>query len=201
MWATVVEVVNLGYLWPHHVKETGLASFIEALNGPQKVVNRLEADDSIGVRDGDTRRVPSEPEALFKVVLGVLNGLSQGPALIALMPPGNPDVVFVGDAVELSIEVAEQIVIERVWLVARLGIRPPPLHLSGGDDDFVRNHCVKPEIVAEFAEEPEDLVADLRQIAVGVKPVGRRASFGFEGRYISEVGIGQEFTSELSQSV
>ena len=47
--ATVVEVVNLGYLRPHHVEETGLAPFIEALNGPQEVVNRLEADDSIGI--------------------------------------------------------------------------------------------------------------------------------------------------------
>ena len=49
MQATVVEVVNLGYLRPHHVEETGLAPFIEALNGPQEVVNRLEADDSIGI--------------------------------------------------------------------------------------------------------------------------------------------------------
>ena len=46
---TVMEVVNLGYLRPHHVEETRFASFIEALNGPQEVVNRLETDDSIGI--------------------------------------------------------------------------------------------------------------------------------------------------------
>ena len=201
MQATVVEVVNLGYLRPHHVEETGLAPFIEALNGPQEVVHRLEADNGIGVRDGDTRRVPAEPEALFKVVLSVLNGSPQGITLVALMSPSNPDVVFVGDVVELSVEIAEQVVIERVRLVARLGIRLAPLHLFGSDYDFVCNHGVKPEVVAEFAEEPEDLVADLRQVVVGVESVGRPASFGLEGRYTSKVGIGQEFVTELGQPV
>lgn len=74
----MVEVVNLGDLRPHHVEETGFASFIEALNGPQEVVNRLETDDSIGVRDGDARRVPSESEALFKVALSVLKRKDAG---------------------------------------------------------------------------------------------------------------------------
>ena len=146
-------------------------------------------------------RVPSEPEAVFKIVLSVLSGSPQGPSLVALMSPSNPDVVFVGDAVELSVEIAEQVVIERVRLVARLGIRLAPLHLFGSDYDFVCNHGVKPEVVAEFAEEPEDLVADLRQVVIGVESVGRPASFGVKGRYTSEVRIGQEFVTELGQPV
>ena len=45
----VVKVVNFGDLRPHRVEETRFTSFIEPLNGPQEVVNRLEADGGTGV--------------------------------------------------------------------------------------------------------------------------------------------------------
>ena len=80
------------------------------------------------------RRFPSESEMLFELVLSLFNSLFQRLASIAFTSLGYTDVVFVGNAVELGVEIADQVIIEGVRLVACLGIR---------GYDFVRNYGSK----------------------------------------------------------
>ena len=53
-----------------------------------------------------------EPEALFEVVLGVFDCSSQRLAPVTLPSSGDTDVVFVGDTVELSVELTDEGIIE-----------------------------------------------------------------------------------------
>lgn len=196
----VVEVVDLSDLGPHHVEEALLSLFVETLDGPEEIINGLEANGCVGIGDVNMPLgIAAETELGFEVALGMFDGFTQRLVAVALAPAGDPDVVFVRDAVELAVELADQVIVNGVLLIAGFRIFLASFDFPGGDHRLVGYHGVEAQVGSHLAKELENLIADFRKIVVGVEAVRGFRALGFEGFYSGEIGIGHEFVTECGQ--
>ena len=196
----VVKVVDFSNLGPHHVEEACFTLFVEALNRPQEVINRLEAHCRVGIRDVDVPLgIPAEAELPLEITLGMFDGFFQRLVAVALAPAGDPDVEFIGEAVELAVEFTDQAIVNGVLLIAGFRIFLAAFDFPGCDHGFVGHHRVKTEVIPHLTEELENLIANLRQIVVGMKAVRGLGTLGLEGLDSGEIRIGQEFVTEGGQ--
>ncbi len=76
---------------------------------------------------------------------------------------------------------------------------PTDQTFPGGYNHLVGDHCVESQVGSHFAEEFEFLIANFRQVFVGVEAVGGFRALRFEGLDFGEIRIGQEFVAECDQ--
>ena len=145
---------------------------VESLQGPEKIIHRLEADGCFRIADCKSpgrNSAARETKGFLEILFGVLQGLEEGGVAVFVPALGDAELVAVGYLVKLREEGSGEAVVQVVGVVAVLWIGGAASFLFLLDREFVADDGVKADGGAKGAEEFEYLHADLWQVVFGVE--------------------------------